>query len=145
MGIFFFKMLLYFLILFAIIVLLMSLIQYNEYLVNTVDTDGLVLQHQGISSYSAECAARLGRLWGKLIIVTILCYLLITAATRILPGHPRGSGPQDACESTHGTSHFGDGTKWPPFCRGPLQTHFLEWVLFHFYSEFTKMCPYGSN
>ena len=28
--------------------------QYNEYLVNTVDTDGLVLQHQAISSHNAE-------------------------------------------------------------------------------------------
>ena len=32
----------------------MKLLQYKEYLVTTVDTDGLVLQHQGISSYSAE-------------------------------------------------------------------------------------------
>ena len=32
----------------------MKLVQYNEYLVNTVDTDGLVLHHQGISSHSAE-------------------------------------------------------------------------------------------
>ena len=32
----------------------MKLVQYNEYLVSTVDTDGLVLKHQGISSYSAE-------------------------------------------------------------------------------------------
>ena len=112
----------------------MWLIQNNEYLVNTVDTDGLVLQHQGISSYSAEYAPSLGRLWGKRMIVTILCYLLITAATRILPSHPRRSGPHNACESTHGTSHFGDGTEWPPYYRGPLQTHFLEWILFHFYS-----------
>ena len=28
--------------------------QYNEYLVSTVDTDGLVLQHQAISSHSAK-------------------------------------------------------------------------------------------
>ena len=52
----------------------MWLIQYNEYLVNTVDTDGLVLQHQGISSYSAKYATSLSRLCGKRIIVTILCY-----------------------------------------------------------------------
>ena len=32
----------------------MKLVQYNEYLVNTVDTDGLVLKHQGISRYSVE-------------------------------------------------------------------------------------------
>ena len=32
----------------------MKLVQYNEYLVRAVDTDGLMLQHQGISSYSAE-------------------------------------------------------------------------------------------
>ena len=32
----------------------MKLVQYNWYLVSIVDTDGLVLQHQGISSYSAE-------------------------------------------------------------------------------------------
>ena len=31
------------------------MVQYNEYLVSTVDTDGLMLQqHQGSSSYSAE-------------------------------------------------------------------------------------------
>ena len=32
----------------------MKLVQYSEYLVSIVDTDGLVLQHQDISSYSAE-------------------------------------------------------------------------------------------
>ena len=32
----------------------MKLVQYNEYLVCTVDTDGLVIYHQGISSYSSE-------------------------------------------------------------------------------------------
>ena len=34
----------------------MKLLQNNDYLVSTVDTDGLVLQHQGISNYSAEYA-----------------------------------------------------------------------------------------
>ena len=33
-----------------------TIIYWPEYLVRTVDTDGLVLQHQGISSYSAEYA-----------------------------------------------------------------------------------------
>ena len=33
-----------------------KLAQYNEYLISTVDTDGLVLQHQGFSSHSAEYA-----------------------------------------------------------------------------------------
>ena len=32
----------------------MQLVQYDEYLVSTVATDGLVLLHQGISSYSDE-------------------------------------------------------------------------------------------
>ena len=32
----------------------MKLIQHSEYSGSTVDTDGLVLQHQGISSNSAE-------------------------------------------------------------------------------------------
>ena len=32
----------------------MKLIQYNECLISIVDTDGLVLQHQGISSHSAD-------------------------------------------------------------------------------------------
>ena len=32
----------------------MKLVQYNEYLVSIVDTDGLVLKHQDISSHSAE-------------------------------------------------------------------------------------------
>ena len=34
----------------------MKLIQHSEYLYSTVDTDGLVLKHQAISSHSAECA-----------------------------------------------------------------------------------------
>ena len=34
----------------------MKLTQLNECLVRTADTDGLVLQHQGISCYSAEYA-----------------------------------------------------------------------------------------
>ena len=34
----------------------MKLVQYNQYLVSTVDTDGLVLWHQGISSHSAKNA-----------------------------------------------------------------------------------------
>ena len=33
---------------------MMELFQYNKYLVRIVDIDGLVLKHQGISSYSAE-------------------------------------------------------------------------------------------
>ena len=36
--------------------LCMKLAWYNEYSIRTVDTDGLVLQHQGISSHSAEYA-----------------------------------------------------------------------------------------
>ena len=31
----------------------MNMGQYNEYLISIVYTDGLVLQHQGISSHSA--------------------------------------------------------------------------------------------
>ena len=34
----------------------MKLVQYNEYLISIVDTDGLVLKHQGISSHSADYA-----------------------------------------------------------------------------------------
>ena len=34
----------------------LKLIQYNEYLVSSVDTDGLVFQHQGISSQDAKYA-----------------------------------------------------------------------------------------
>ena len=34
----------------------MKLIQYDEYWISTVDTDGLVLQHQGISSHIADYA-----------------------------------------------------------------------------------------
>ena len=34
----------------------MKLAQYNGYSISTVDTDDLVLQHQGISSYSAQYA-----------------------------------------------------------------------------------------
>ena len=32
----------------------MKLVQFIEYLVSTVDTDGLVPEHQGSSSYRAE-------------------------------------------------------------------------------------------
>ena len=32
----------------------MKLVQYNKCLVSIVDTGGLVLQHQGISSHSAD-------------------------------------------------------------------------------------------
>ena len=35
----------------------MNVSQCNEYLVTTVDTDDLVLQHQGISSHSAKYAS----------------------------------------------------------------------------------------
>ena len=34
----------------------MNLVQYNGCLVSIVDTDGLVLKHQGISSHSADYA-----------------------------------------------------------------------------------------
>ena len=34
----------------------MKLVQLQEYLFSTVDTDGLVLKHQAISSYSDEYA-----------------------------------------------------------------------------------------
>ena len=34
----------------------MKQVQYNEYLVSTVETEGLVLQHQGISAHNAEHA-----------------------------------------------------------------------------------------
>ena len=34
----------------------MKLVQHIEYLVSTVDTDDLVLRHQGISIHSAEYA-----------------------------------------------------------------------------------------
>ena len=32
----------------------MKQVQYNEYFIRTVDTDVLVLKHQGISSHSPE-------------------------------------------------------------------------------------------
>ena len=34
----------------------MKLVQHNQYLVSTVDTDDLMFKHQDISSYSAEYA-----------------------------------------------------------------------------------------
>ena len=34
-----------------------TLVQYNQHLVNTEDTDGLVLEYQAICGYSAEYAA----------------------------------------------------------------------------------------
>ena len=30
----------------------MNLVQYNEYIVSTIYTDGLVLKHQGINNYN---------------------------------------------------------------------------------------------
>ena len=36
----------------------MKLVQYDEYLFSIVDTDSHVLQHQGISDYSAEYASK---------------------------------------------------------------------------------------
>ena len=38
-----------------------KLVQYNKYLLNIVDTDGLVLKHQGISSFSVDYS--LVRFW----------------------------------------------------------------------------------
>ena len=32
----------------------MNLVQYDKYLINAVGTDGLVLQHHGIRTHSAE-------------------------------------------------------------------------------------------
>ena len=43
----------------------MTLVQTNEYLVNTVDIDGLVLQYQVISSYNADYAPMYFQLWVK--------------------------------------------------------------------------------
>ena len=34
----------------------MKVVQYNEYLVSTVDTDALVLEHQGIRGCNVEYA-----------------------------------------------------------------------------------------
>ena len=36
------------------VVFYMKLAQYNKCLVSIVDTDGMVLKHQGISSHSAD-------------------------------------------------------------------------------------------
>ena len=41
----------------------MELVQYNEYLASTVNTDGLVLKHQGISSNSTEYAPMSCKAW----------------------------------------------------------------------------------
>ena len=37
-----------------ILIYFLKLVQLNGYLVSTVDIDGLVLQHQGISGHSVE-------------------------------------------------------------------------------------------
>ena len=39
------------------------MVQCNEYLVSTVDTDALVLKHQAICSHSAEYAPKLFQLF----------------------------------------------------------------------------------
>ena len=39
----------------------MKLVQYNEYVVGIVATDGLVLKHQAISSHSADYTSRMSR------------------------------------------------------------------------------------
>ena len=41
----------------------MKLVQYNEYSVSTGSTDGLVLEHQGISSHGAKYAPMLLQLF----------------------------------------------------------------------------------
>ena len=48
----------------------MKPVQYNERLISVVDTDGLMLKHQGISSHSADYAPMhfpvfRGELWYK--------------------------------------------------------------------------------
>ena len=35
----------------------MKLVQYNEFFISIVDTDGLVLKHQGISCHKADYAS----------------------------------------------------------------------------------------
>ena len=37
-------------------------------------------------------------------------------------------------------SHWVTETKWPPFCRRPLQIHFLEWTSSYLDSNFTEIC-----
>ena len=36
-------------------------------------------------------------------------------------------------------------TKWPPFRRRHVQTHFLEWKYFNFKQYFIEICSLGSN
>ena len=38
--------------------LCMKLVKYNECLISIVDTEGLVLKHEGISSHSADYAPK---------------------------------------------------------------------------------------
>ena len=48
------------------------MVQRDEYLVSTVDTDALVLQHQGISSHRAEYALmRFQVFMGKKLVVSL--------------------------------------------------------------------------
>ena len=59
----FFKMWFHFLMLFTLCATFfyMQLVQYNECLIGIVNTGGLVLQHQGISSHSADDAPMVSR------------------------------------------------------------------------------------
>ena len=41
--------------------------------------------------------------------------------------------------------HMEAETKWSPFCRQHFQSHFLEWKLLCFDSNFTGICYQGSN
>ena len=44
----------------------MKLVQHNEYIITIMDTDGLVLKHQGISSHITEYAPmRFQLFWGE--------------------------------------------------------------------------------
>ena len=52
----------------------MKLVQYDEYLVNIVPTDGLVLWHQDILSYSVDYAPMHFQLFLGLILTFKLCY-----------------------------------------------------------------------
>ena len=52
----------------------MKLVQYDKYLVNIVRTDGLVLWHQDILSYSVDYAPMHFQLFLGLILTFKLCY-----------------------------------------------------------------------
>ena len=88
----------------------MNLVQYNECSVSSVDTNGRVFQHQGISSYSAEYAPIIFQSFMGYEEFQRICF---TTA----PWY---------CTMNNLCYHIEAVTKWPPFSTPHFQIIFLN-------------------